>query len=151
MTPIYETQKDRDNANEVASLIGKMLGLDVMDTSTTSPIDFELYREGNLWAVMEVKCRNVRFGTYEDYRIDKSKIDKLHNMSLDRNCTGIIAVKCLDKIGVSGTSNFIKHASAGEIVRLDRNDKNDADRAYCMPWDKFNKVIPTTLLETISA
>jgi hypothetical protein len=100
---------------------------------------------------MEVKCRNIRFGQYEDFRVDKSKIDKLNDMSLDRNCAGIIAVKCMDKIGVSGTGNFIKHSTAGEIVRLDRNDRNDADRAYCMPWDKFNKVIPTTLLEPVSA
>lgn len=143
MTPIWETVQDRTREQGVADFIADILGLRCVNTSTTSPIDFELYNHDSLHAVMEVKCRNIRWGQYDDFRVDKSKIDKVDLMAQDRYCAALIVVRCNDRIGITNAPNFIRHATQGVISRTDRNDRNDTDRAYCMPWDKFNRVVTT--------
>jgi len=139
------TAKDRTNQTEVAEVIAKHLKLAIQDTPTISSIDFVLHENGHPHALLEVKCRNNSRLMYPDYMVDKSKIDKLLELSEAHFLTGLFAVRFTDCIGITNPANFIKHSRVDTGWRSGRNDPNDTDTCYFFNPEKFNTLIPWPL------
>ena len=142
--PIYQTNQDKINQEDVLKRIAYSCACDYTPSNTvTDPYDGSLTHNGKPIALVEVKCRNISRQAYSTFKIDKSKIDKLHTIATQNQLPAYLAVRFNDALGVLGTDIIQARAIVSEFFRKDRNDVNDRDVAYEFSNDLW-KVIEGT-------
>ena len=74
---VYETAKDRANEAAVVARIERALRVKAASYSRMSRMDIDLYRDGHVLAVAEIKTRKNPATAYPDYLIDLDKLTAL--------------------------------------------------------------------------
>lgn len=86
---LYESELDRSRERAAGDLLG-FAGYQVIYSTTDKPWDMALHKDGKLSALVEFKCRSK---AYDTLIIDKSKIDKLLDLSAQLYVTPMLMVK----------------------------------------------------------
>ena len=92
---LYETEMDRIRERAVGSFLS-LAGYHVIYSTTDKPWDIALHKDQELKALVEFKARQK---SYKTLIIDKSKIDKLINLSAQLYVAPLLMVKFGDRQG----------------------------------------------------
>ena len=71
---IRETDADRSNEDGVAEKLARSWNCEQRKLTHLSHIDRHLYRDGDLVAHVEIKCRNNTHDKYDEYFVDAMKL-----------------------------------------------------------------------------
>jgi hypothetical protein len=139
MRPVYETGRDLKKEQAVASIFKSRWNMDMHKTAKFYPVDFLLYSDKyKRWMLVEVKCRNIRWGEYPDIILSHEKVSQV----LPHLHTGLgfmFVVAALDKIGIFTmlSGSRIAEYSINMSGRMDRGDKADIELCHHIPTSEF--------------
>lgn len=138
---IYETITSRTIEDGIATRYTQTKGLRmtryIMPDGGYGTPDHVYYSTGDIVAaISETKRRYYPFGKYEDYFIDKSKVDRLLEYIFS---TPLILVG-FDDVIACVRPDLVRNVRTSIGGRMDRNDPNDQDVLYHYKWSDFEIV-----------
>jgi hypothetical protein len=136
MRPLYETRTDKANEETVAALIARERKFEVRRAPPQHSYDYDLFRGGKHWGIMEIKCRNNPKHKYQTYHISKSKLDTCLNIAKRAGVRFILTVCWTDGVYCLPVSDL----SGYEIKtggRKDRGDAMDIEEMVHIPHSHF--------------
>ena len=122
MRPRYETQKDLDNEKQVIDLICNLTNATAHKLPISDHLDFAMFRDNDLVALVEIKRRKVNSQEWPTYMISYRKVKEARQMSWDLSVPAYLFVQFNDRIGYV---NFDAEFKAGYNGRRDTNDPGD--------------------------
>lgn len=132
VVPLYETAQDRENEERVRVVLTRAWGCHMMKLPPSYILDYGVYRDGELAALCEIKCRTFAVDRYPDLWVTGHKILAAHQW-IAKGIPTIFAFGMTDGIYFfpyrEDTQQQIKVGFGG---RTDRNDRND-----CGPMARF--------------
>lgn len=136
--PAYETEDDLRREQSVSNRLQAAWNCSIEKLPVRYEIDWAIYRDSNLKAFAELKCRNHPFGKYPSLMLSLMKWTTGKSLARHANVPFIIVAKFSDCLAYCETQQ------AAEIVwsgRKDRNDPQDLEPVVLIPKHQF-KVIP---------
>lgn len=131
----YNTARDDVNMRRLvgAWADGFGQGVSVEYTSDGCEHDANVYRGGQLIAVVEAKQRTCRFAQYPTYIISEAKINYLRNVGVP----AFLVIGWTDRAGFTKVREGYSRAMGG---RSDRGDPNDIEMMCHLPMSQFSLV-----------
>ena len=147
MRPKYETPEDKSRQREVAEwyaksgwgVYGRRNDITVKHTPELETHDAELYQEGKLIELVEIKCRTVPRETYQTYMLSQRKHSALLHLSSQKHVPASLLVKFTD--GLYRCYLPAKTYVSGRGGRADRDDPLDNEEVVYIPLVLFAELI----------
>lgn len=98
-----------------------------------SEADYILMRQADAKAIVEVKCRTISFGQYDEYLIGKKKYDALLRWA-DFGFAPILLIRWTDEIGYVKLPVKYRESMQG---KNDRGPTVKPDPVYLIPMSEF--------------
>ena len=139
---IYERDSDRHRQADVLTRYAGPRRLSFQMRVTTDPWDADLYRDGKLVALAEVKVRAIPRSAFKTYKVDRDKVEGLLAAAEFRGVVPILLVGFLDGVYrlVLSRAWLGAFSAVSTIHRTDRQDSNDFDYVYEWSNDLWAKV-----------
>lgn len=121
--PKYETSGDRANESKVAELLEGKWNAKAVKLPIRYFLDYGLFRDGVLVAVVEIKCRTCRSDTFPTAMICATKRVHANQLSLSLNVPCLLVVEYVDCM------KYIDFAMQPDQIKIggrtDRGDPQD--------------------------
>ena len=138
MRPVYESPKDRGKEFDVLIAAAAAWGSEFAGTRTLSPCDYVMMKDGEVKALVEIKCRSNKLGKYPDYMISHEKVGKIQAAAQVMGCKPLLIVQFTDHLGWVDLSKTGGKVSFGG--RKDRNDDADMEPCLFIPISQFSLI-----------
>jgi hypothetical protein len=138
MRPVYETAKDRGKEFDVLITAAAAWGSEFAGTKALSPCDYVMLKDGEVKALVEIKCRNNPMSKYPDYMISHEKVGKIQAAAQVMGCKPLLIVRFSDCIGWVDLSKTLGKVSFGG--RKDRGDSADMEPCLFIPINQFSNI-----------
>lgn len=138
MRPTYERQKDRDNEAALFLRLGKAWNCLVQKREMFSRLDCWAYRNGELKAAIEIKCRTNRMHQYPTYMISKAKYDYAVEEGARIRIPVLLVVQWSDALGYVDLTKVEVVESVGG--RVDRGDSKDVESVVLIDTKLFRRI-----------
>jgi len=138
----YETEADRQKEREVMEAIEAGTGYRCVQMPERYPADILVFDTDGRTprSMIEVKARNIAFGTYGSFHLSVEKVIGLRQLFSETGVPQFICPYLTDGIYLYR----LAPADRFEIEyggRSDRGDPEDREPVCCIPWDYF-KALP---------
>lgn len=141
MSPLFETDAHRDDERRIAAMLSEAWECRMQMTSSLADVDFYAYRGVELFAVGEIKSRNVASTHYGRCYFDVDKATRLREIAAEYGVVPVIVLEYLD-----GIFTVDPRALRGVLVQNSRRkDRGDADReqpAYVFDTSMLRRLAP---------
>ena len=138
MRPVYETPKDRGKEFDVLIAAAAAWESEFAGTRSLSPCDFVMLKDGEVKALVEIKCRSNKMGQYADYMISHDKVGKIQAAAQVMGCKPLLIVQFSDYLGWVDLSKTVGRVSFGG--RKDREDSADMEPCLFIPINQFSLI-----------
>ena len=138
MRPTYESADDRMNEERVATALSPMWNMSFSKMHRRSSFDYALLRDGDIYALAEIKCRTTPHNAYPTYMISTHKLKNCASSSEFINVPFLLIVAFSDQIMWWAGDGFCTHGIGG---RRDRNDDRDVEIVTHIPIEHFEPVV----------
>lgn len=140
--PIYEKDDDRKREREVMEKFIRHLDSDGSSNESREaprlyPFDYEVNKEGEAWAIVEIKCRTNKMDFYPNYMISLEKMRVLREQAHMRNVIPILLVCWTDAAGYANANDAVGRGIRSYGGRYDRNDPMDHEAVIHIPLSLF--------------
>lgn len=136
--PIYETDADRAGELRVANTLAKAWSCTAVQLPKRYPCDLMLLGKEGPRAWVEVKRRTYARGKFPTYHISVAKVCELQALSERTDLRALLAVQLTDALLVHHLCDKYPIVFAG---RTDRNDAQDREPVFEIPFDAFVEVL----------
>jgi hypothetical protein len=124
---MYEKAQDLENEKRAQAIVEAAWGAEVRKTQAHANWDWEIYKDGKLLALGEVKKRNNAHDKYATYHIALDKVRRGMDASKARGVRFVIFVQFIDGLyRIDTKAQPIHHIEEGG--RFDRGDKFDVEQ-----------------------
>lgn len=143
--PKYVQPRDRENEVSAMNALVKTVkwesplhNFSIRQCSDTSSWDGELLRNGQLFALVEVRGRNGSPDQHKEWHTRKAKIDKI-KAAADKLGVKFVLIVTWDRVpyAMNVTKTPWKTHVSG---RTDRNNPADWEELYLIPSNQFRKL-----------
>lgn len=137
--PQYETEADREREREVADFMRERFRVRYVQMPQRYPADLLIYNpDGTTRSWIEVKSRNIAFGTYDHLILS---LEKVIGLQLLARASGMPAYICANL----NDGRFLMPCPAGPVRidvggRRDRGDPEDIEPCAVLPWSDFTRM-----------
>tara|TARA_R110001632_G_scaffold1327_4_gene5294 strand:+ start:92 stop:517 length:426 start_codon:yes stop_codon:yes gene_type:complete len=138
VSPLYETQRDRDNEKSISTILEAEFGCEVAKMPMKLGLDFMACRSGRAVAFIEFKRRKNRMLDYSTYMIS---LHKMRSASSLARCTGLkcfLVVQWSDAIGMCEIPPDDMDIRIGGTTR--RGDPEDIEPVVHFDLNKFKLI-----------
>lgn len=132
--PLYESQADRTNEQEVATDLFRYWRCTAAKLPIRYEVDYALCRNGQIMAWAEIKCRTTPRGLYPTYMVSLGKVLAGLELQKRTNLPFLLVVRWSDSLG------WISGPTAREVTfggRRDRADAADIEPMVHIPINQF--------------
>ena len=133
--PVYETKSDRGRERKVSLELAKAWSAELLATQVLSACDYVMSRDGEVKALVEIKCRSNEAARYPDYMISNDKIEKIKAAARIIGALPLLVVSFTDGIYWVDLSKSIGRVDVGG--RKDRGDPSDLEQVLLISMDQF--------------
>ena len=127
---IYETESDRQRQRDAICHLARATNTQAIETERLAGWDYEMVRDSEVLALVEVKCRECKSSAYATYMISQAKVVLLRQTALTRGVACGLLVCWKD--GEIGWLQLDGMNPDGWLVqrggRVDRNDPLDIEQ-----------------------
>lgn len=135
MRPIYETDYDRQRESSVSAYVSEKYRCTFKKSEDLTPFDgIFVDRNGQDFAVVEIKVRNNRSDKYPTYMISAAKVDAILSYADNMGLFPMLLVRFTDGVFITKLSDRYLKSLGG---RQDRNDPSDIEICVYIPMEKF--------------
>lgn len=138
MRPTYETTDDRGREAEVLFALAETWGVEYLRTPRYAGADYLISRDGEVKALIEIKCRQNNFGKYPSYMVSLEKIGRLQAAAEVIKAVPVLVVGFTDSIAWIDASKAVGQVRFGG--RQDRDDKQDMEPCVYIPMNQFRRL-----------
>ena len=138
MRPLYETQSDRDNEQNVASVIEREFDCQLTKMPIKMALDYMATRNGSAVAFVEVKRRKTPMRQYPTYMLSLHKVMMANALSMATRLPCFLAVQWSDAVGICRLPAPKMDIRMGGTTR--RNDAQDIEPVAYFDVDGFTVV-----------
>ncbi len=135
MRPLYETPKNLISEKEAVSKYCKEFGFESFKLPIAYHFDYIIFQDHKACAILEIKVRKEKFGTYPDYMISLSKVLRASEWNNALGIPVLLIVQFYDTAYMSDLT-----CRNGEVKisgRHDREDSQDIEPCYFIPIKNF--------------
>lgn len=136
--PTYERQRDRDNEAALFLRLGRAWNCLVQKREMFSRVDCWAYRNGELKAGIEIKCRTNRMHQYPTYMISKAKYLYAIHEGGRLSVPMLLVVQWADALGYVDLCKAQVMESVGG--RVDRGDPMDVESVILIDINQFRRI-----------
>jgi hypothetical protein len=138
MRPVYETVADRLREGDVREYIMDKYECNYVQSGRLAIVDGYLHRtNGDLVAVVEIKCRNNAYNKYPTYMISANKWRNGLRLADDHGVIFLLVVGFTDGIYVTKMKENYEVKRGG---RYDRGDSMDVEDCVYIPMSDFRRM-----------
>lgn len=131
--PLYETPEDLKREAQILERIVLWTNAQAIKLAIRDHLDYAMYRNGELLALIEIKTRNAKHAAFDTYMLEYSKAEKARVISFESGVPCFLFVQWQDKLGFC---NFANDFELGVNGRKDRHTEDVGLVAY-YPIDRF--------------
>jgi hypothetical protein len=135
MRPTYERAEDRNRQRTVMGWFCQSYGCSAKELPPLAAWDFEATLDGDVVAIVEVKCRTNGINAYPTYLISHAKVEAMLAEASARTIAPILLVSWSDARGWVNLADAPHEVADGG--RRDRNDPADIERVALIPVEEF--------------
>ena len=133
--PVYETKSDRGKERKVSTELAKAWSAELLATQVLSACDYVMSRDGEVKALVEIKCRSNESARYPDYMISNDKVEKIKAAAKVIGALPLLVVSFTDGIEWVDLSKAAGRLDVGG--RKDRGDPSDIEQVLLISMDQF--------------
>ncbi len=137
MRPIYESRGDVDRQREAIAHLERMTASTAREMPHLAAWDYEMVRDGQTVAIVEVKCRTNAMLRYPTYMVAASKAAAIRDEAASRRIAGVILVRWTDAIGWVRLDRLRDWPAVMAGGRTDRSDPYDIEPMLHVPTSAF--------------
>lgn len=140
MSRIYDTTRQDAAERAAAAELAKHWGCKVARFPRFCPVDYFAHKDGELRALIEVKCRTHRIAEYPTLILDAHKWLTVTQAALGFRVWPVLLVQFADALAFADLSRTpIDHVSMGG--RSDRGDTLDSDLVVHLAVASFRRIV----------
>lgn len=138
--PVYETEQDRENERFVMDEIRRTRGWMSHATPTLSCVDLIVISGDLIVGFVEIRTRNIKFGTYEDVIFSAKKMESIIKLSSITHLPTYLMLNLTDGIFVWPCPKSMHNIIVRQGGSTRRNDPLDIEQVCHFPWKNFRKL-----------
>lgn len=137
MGMMYETAQDLKRESDVIVAYAEMLGYEYQKLPIAYKADYALLEDGEVKALVEIKCRNVNHDTYDTIILSLLKWHDINAMSQRINIPAVFVIRYND-----GVFSIPMRETPDAITiggRVDRGDSRDIEPVIHYNVDRLRR------------
>jgi hypothetical protein len=138
--PVYETEQDRANERFVMDEIKRTRGWLSYATPTLSCVDLIVTSGDRIVGFVEIRTRNMNFGTYDDVIFSAKKMESIIELSAITHLPTYLMLNLTDGIFVWGCPKSMSNIVIRKGGSTRRNDPLDIEQVCHLPWSNFRRL-----------
>lgn len=140
MRPLYESEADRENEEQVAKTLATKYECDFFKLPIAYKADYAFLRDDKVVGLVEVRCRNVPFAQYSTIMLSVHKRMDCLALADALGVPVIFAVRYQDGLYTINLNEIPDFASVGGRNQKTMRDPQDIEIVFHYKTDRLKKI-----------